>query len=107
MWHNDCFRLDCATEMRKRSNETWLKIDCWQHHIRIKSMWLRRVYFVLLKFLRARILVTGATGCVPQKGLLLLFASGKLFPVASLCNEKRSHQARTAPIHRPSRAKTL
>ena len=38
-----------------RSNETWLKIDYGQLHIRIKSMWLRRVYFVLLKFLRAKI----------------------------------------------------
>ena len=49
------FRLDCATEVRKRSNETWLKIHYGQLRIRIKNMWLRRVYFVLLKFLRAKI----------------------------------------------------
>jgi hypothetical protein len=57
MWDNDCFRPDCAPEVRKRSNETWVKIDYGQLHIKIKSMWLRRVYFVLLKFLRARFLV--------------------------------------------------
>ena len=55
MWGNDRFELGCATEVRERSNETWLKIDYGQLHIRIKSMWLRRVYFVLLKFLRAKI----------------------------------------------------
>src|SRR5437899_9486780 len=49
------FELGCETEVRERSNETWLKIDYGQLHIRIKSMWLRRVYFVLLKFLRAKI----------------------------------------------------
>ena len=49
------FELGCAIEVRERSNETWLKIDYGQLHIRIKSMWLRRVYFVLLKFLRAKI----------------------------------------------------
>jgi hypothetical protein len=52
MWGNDRFRLGCATEVRERSNETWLKIDYGQLHIRIKSMWLRRVYFVLLKSAR-------------------------------------------------------
>jgi hypothetical protein len=57
MWDNDCFRPDSAPEVRKRSNETWFKIDYGQLHIKIKSMWLRRVYFVLLKFLRARFLV--------------------------------------------------
>lgn len=66
MWDNDCFRPDCAPEVRKRSNETWVKIDYGQLHIKIKSMWLRRVYFVLLKFLR-EIFGTEATGCVPQK----------------------------------------
>ena len=57
MWDNDCFRPDSAPEVRKRSNETWFKIDYGQLHIKIKSMWLRRVYFVLWKFLRARFLV--------------------------------------------------
>ena len=55
MWATIVFGLDCAAEVRKRSNATWLKIDYGQLHIRIKNMWLRRVYFVLLKFLRAKI----------------------------------------------------
>jgi hypothetical protein len=55
MWGNDRFRARLCTEVRERSNETWLKIDYGQLHIRIKSMWLRRVYFVLLKCLRAKI----------------------------------------------------
>jgi hypothetical protein len=50
------FGLGCVTEVRKRSNETWLKIDYGQLHIGIESMWLRRVYFVLSKFLRTKIL---------------------------------------------------
>jgi hypothetical protein len=57
------FRLDCATEVRKRSNETWLKIDYGQLQIRIKSMWLSRVYFVFLNC-SARKFWHEATGCV-------------------------------------------
>jgi hypothetical protein len=63
MWDNDCFQLDCATEVRKRSNETWLKIDYGQLHIRIKNMWLSRAYFVFLNF-SARKFWHEATGCV-------------------------------------------
>jgi hypothetical protein len=65
MWGNDRFRLGCATEVRERSNETWLKIDYGQLHIRIKSMWLRRVYFVPSR----EIFGTEAAGYVPRKAL--------------------------------------
>src|SRR5258708_33187698 len=58
MWATIVFGLDCAAEVRKRSNATWLKIDYGQLHIRIRSMWLRRVYFVPLKILRAKLLAT-------------------------------------------------
>jgi len=58
------FELGCATEVRERSNEDVAQNRLWQLHIRIKSMWLRRVYFVLLKFLRAKNCGTEATGCV-------------------------------------------
>jgi hypothetical protein len=50
---NDLFR---GSAVRKRSHKTWLKIDYGQLHVRIESMWLRRVYFVLSKFLRTKIL---------------------------------------------------
>jgi hypothetical protein len=48
MWDNDLFRGSAV--------RTWLKIDYGQLHVRIESMWLRRVYFVLSKFLRTKIL---------------------------------------------------
>ena len=48
------FELGCATEVRERSNETWLKIDYGQLHIRIKNVWLTQVYFVILRFVRAK-----------------------------------------------------
>jgi hypothetical protein len=47
MWGTIVFRLGGTTEVRKRSNKTWLKIDYGQLHIRIKNMWLTGVYFVL------------------------------------------------------------
>jgi len=54
MWATIVFRVGCAIEVPKRSSETWLKLDYGQLHIRIKNMWLTRVYFVLLRFIRAK-----------------------------------------------------
>ena len=49
MWGTIVFRLGGTTEVRKRSNKTWLKIDYGQLHIGIKNMWLTRVYLATSK----------------------------------------------------------
>src|SRR6266851_1674340 len=66
------FGLGCVTEVRKRSNETWLKIDYGQLHIRIEGHVAKTSLFCAFEISPRENFGTEATDCVPQKTLQLL-----------------------------------
>ena len=64
MWATIVFELGCATEVRERSNETWLKIDYGQLHIRIKEHVAKTSLFCAFESSPRENCGTEATGCV-------------------------------------------